>query len=107
MTKFAAAALLFALLISFTLFMGGQEPVPKKEFTVEQLSKFDGKDGRKAYIAIDGVVYDVSESRAWKNGKHKGNKAGQDLSKMIKRSPHGKSVLGKLKPVGRLKGAKK
>ena len=72
------------------------------------IAKFDGKDGSKAYVAVDGVVYDVSKSSKWKGGKHyRGIQAGRDLSDKIKRSPHGKSVLGKLKPMGTPKGVKK
>jgi predicted heme/steroid binding protein len=49
--------------------------------TVEQLKKFDGKNGNPAYVAVDGVVYDVTAIPAWKNGEHKrGLKAGNDLT---------------------------
>ena len=29
-------------------------------FTPEELTAFDGKDGRKAYVAVEGKVYDVT-----------------------------------------------
>lgn len=47
------------------------------------LAEFDGRDGRKAYVAIDGIVYDVTESPRWPNGNHNGFQAGQDLSRQI------------------------
>lgn len=81
--------------------------VVMKEFTLEELAKYDGKEGRKAYIAVDGIVYDVSDSKRWKNGNHNGFSAGKDLSEFIKKSPHGKKVLERLKKVGTLKVVKK
>jgi len=32
------------------------------EFTLEDLKKFNGKNGTPAYVACDGKVYDVSDS---------------------------------------------
>jgi predicted heme/steroid binding protein len=54
-------------------------------FNRETLSEFDGRDGRRAYIAIDGMVYDVTNSPRWPNGNHNGFQAGQDLSAQIPR----------------------
>lgn len=54
-------------------------------FNRETLSEFDGRNGRRAYIAIDGVVYDVTNSPRWPNGNHNGFQAGQDLSRQIPR----------------------
>ena len=48
--------------------------------TQEELKQYDGKNGRKAYVAIDGTIYDVTDVDAWKNGEHHGNVAGKDLS---------------------------
>lgn len=71
-------------------------------FTVAQLAEYDGKDGRKAYVAIDGIVYDVSNVSAWNQGGHQGLQAGQVLSDDIKNSPHGTSVLSRLPKVGKM-----
>ncbi|HEY5562106.1 MAG TPA: cytochrome b5 domain-containing protein [Clostridiaceae bacterium] len=74
-----------------------------KTFTVSELSKYDGKNGNSSYVAIDGVVYDVTNARAWRNGNHQGGAvAGKDLSKLISMSPHGSSVLANLPIVGKL-----
>ena len=35
------------------------------ELTLEELAKFNGKDGNPAYVAVDGIIYDVSASPAW------------------------------------------
>ncbi len=81
-------------------------PAPEVELqlTLDELKQFDGREGRPAYVAIDGVVYDVSGVRAWSGGRHQGNVAGHDLTDALKnRSPHGTRVLSNLKVVGRLK----
>jgi predicted heme/steroid binding protein len=78
-----------------------------KEFSVKELAKYNGKNGNPAYIAVDGVVYDVSNNKEWKNGEHiptQGKlKAGIDASEIILKSPHEKSVLKELPVVGNLK----
>jgi predicted heme/steroid binding protein len=73
------------------------------ELTVEELAAYNGKDGKPAYVAVNGVIYDVTNVPAWQNGMHKGNVAGNDLTEAIKKSPHGESVLKNLPVVGKLK----
>lgn len=74
------------------------------EFTLEELAQYDGKDGREAYVAVDGVVYDVTRSSLWKGGEHNGFTAGRDLTEEIKNvSPHGVSKLNNIPVVGRIK----
>lgn len=70
------------------------------EMTITELAEFDGEDGAKAYIAVDGFIYDVTNSDAWNNGMHNGYQAGQDLSEGINASPHGKSFLERVPKVG-------
>lgn len=72
------------------------------DLTTEELAKYDGKDGHKAYVAIDGTIYDVTDVDAWQNGEHHGNVAGKDLSEVIMHAPHKKSVLANLPVVGKL-----
>jgi predicted heme/steroid binding protein len=73
------------------------------EFTLETLAEFDGRDGRMAYIAVDGKVYDVTGSPRWRNGNHNGYQAGQDLTNVIDEvSPHGRGVLARMRQVGTL-----
>lgn len=73
-----------------------------KQFTLEELKKYNGKNGQLAYVAIEGTVYDVSNVEPWKGGKHHGNEAGNDLSEAIMKSPHKHFVLSKLNEVGKL-----
>lgn len=71
--------------------------------TLEELSGYDGKNGNPAYIAVDGVIYDVTNVSQWKNGAHNGFPAGQDLTDEIKNvSPHGVSKLNGVPVVGKL-----
>jgi predicted heme/steroid binding protein len=74
----------------------------EKVFTLQELAAFSGKDGKSAYVAVDGVVYDMTKIGSWKNGEHHGIKAGTDATKKITSSPHGKQVLKKLPVVGKL-----
>ena len=41
-----------------------------KEFSEEELAGCDGRDGRVAYVAVEGRVYDVSNSSMWRDGSH-------------------------------------
>lgn len=70
--------------------------------TLSELAEYDGKDGRPAYVTVDGVIYDVSNSRLWANGEHNGFQAGRDLTQEIQGSPHGPSTLSRMPKVGEL-----
>lgn len=65
-----------------------------KGLTGAQLAIFDGNESRKAYVAVDGKIYDVSESRLWKDGSHmKRHKAGADMTSAMADAPHGREVM--------------
>jgi predicted heme/steroid binding protein len=72
------------------------------ELTLEELSYYDGRDGRRAYVAVDGMIYDMTDSSYWRNGGHNGNQAGQDLSNAIGSSPHGRGNLLRVPKIGRI-----
>jgi len=78
------------------------EPPGTQTFTVEELSQYNGLNGAKAYVAVNGLVYDVSNIPQWNNGAHNGLQAGKDQSSAINSAPHGNSVLKDLKIVGTL-----
>jgi predicted heme/steroid binding protein len=72
-----------------------------RKFTLNELSKFDGKEGRLAYVAYNGKVYDVTEANLWLEGNHMGeHDAGKDLTAGMAGSPHGDSVVKDMKRVG-------
>lgn len=73
------------------------------ELTLDQLKQYDGKNGNPAYVAVDGIIYDVTNVRAWKDGMHNGYAAGNDLTDIIKnKSPHGVKNLEGLPVVGKI-----
>lgn len=73
-----------------------------KLFTRSELSKYDGKKGNPAYVAVDGIVYDVTNNAAWAAASHFGLSAGRDLTGAHASCHANKDVLSKLKVVGRL-----
>ncbi|MBI4356259.1 MAG: hypothetical protein HY597_07445 [Candidatus Omnitrophica bacterium] len=74
--------------------------------TLDELQQFDGRDGRSAYVALKGKIYDVTQSRLWRGGVHDPSHglamAGRDLTSIIDKSPHGVKELKKFPVVGRL-----
>ena len=71
--------------------------------TLEELAAYNGQDGMPAYIAVDGIIYDVSDVIEWTGGAHNGFSAGNDLTEQIKTiSPHGVSKLTGVPAVGTL-----
>jgi len=59
------------------------------EFTLDDLKQYDGRDGRRAYVAYEGDVYDVTDSSMWDGGDHVGaHEAGADLTAAHDDAPH-------------------
>jgi predicted heme/steroid binding protein len=73
-----------------------------KEITSHQLALRNGQDREEIWIAYQGVVYEVTESRLWRNGKHYEHWAGQDLTEELADAPHTEKVFEKFKIVGKL-----
>lgn len=70
-------------------------------FTAESLKQYDGKEGRKAYVAYKDAVYDVTDSKMWKNGSHmKRHDAGEELTAEIGDAPHDEEVFERFPKVG-------
>lgn len=84
--------------------MAQKEFQGKKEFTITELSVYDGKEGRPAYFAWDGKVYDITGSDQWADGEHYlMHSAGVDLTEALAGAPHGEEVFEKFNIVGVLK----
>ncbi len=72
------------------------------EYTKNQLALRNGQDKPEVWIAYKGLIYDVTRSRLWMNGKHYEHWAGQDLTPELKDAPHTETVFDKFDVVGRL-----
>lgn len=75
-------------------------------FTAEELKNYSGRNGQPVYVAVDGIVYDLSRVKPWKTGRHmKMHDAGTDQSRAIHelapQSIHkGGKILNKMPKVG-------
>jgi predicted heme/steroid binding protein len=75
----------------------------QKKVTMQELEEHNGKNGKPAYIAYKGKVYDVSESSFWIDGDHLGmHNAGKDLTEELEMAPHREETLRNVKLVGEL-----
>lgn len=81
----------------------GGAPSAGGEFTVDRLASGDGKEGRPAFFAYQGKIYNVTGSRLWKQGSHMGrHQAGQDLTEALNLAPHGPDKITPFPEVGTL-----
>jgi predicted heme/steroid binding protein len=72
-----------------------------QKFSLEELSGYDGLEGRPAYIACYGKVYDVTNSFLWQSGKHQVlHLAGNDLSNELLDAPHDMDLIERFPVVG-------
>lgn len=74
-----------------------------KEYTLAQLALRNGQDRPEIWCAYNGFIYDVSDSRLWRSGKHYEHWAGQDLTPELKDAPHTEKVFERFKIIGKLK----
>ena len=73
--------------------MQADDSIPTHVFTVRELLRYDGEDG-PIYIALQGIVYDVSECPKWRSGLHENlHFPGQDLTCEFPEAPHGMEVF--------------
>ncbi|MFA6822336.1 MAG: CopD family protein [Geobacter sp.] len=78
-------------------------PVVGGDMTGAELSVCDGQEGRPAYVAYNGLIYDATDSPLWKQGQHMArHNAGMDLSEALKQAPHDEDRLQRLPVVGKL-----
>ena len=75
----------------------------QKKETKQELEENNGKDGKPAYFAYKGKVYDVTQSSFWIDGDHLGmHQAGRDLSEELEMAPHKEENFLRVKLVGDL-----
>lgn len=70
--------------------------------TRSQLALHNGQDKETIYVAYNGLIYDVTDSRLWRNGKHYEHWAGQDLTAELVDAPHSEKVFERFEAVGKL-----
>ena len=73
-----------------------------KTYTRAQLALRNGQDRDEIWCAYQGIIYDVTASRLWRNGKHYEHWAGQDLTPELANAPHTANVFDKFTVVGHL-----
>lgn len=109
-----AKIIIFTIMVSsaiFVVFVIGPklkkkkklQAVPSESLTIDELANFDGEEGRPAYFAYKGKIYDVSQSKLWKNGSHmKRHQAGVDLTDILSQAPHEEDKILNMPEVGKL-----
>ncbi|GAB4438128.1 MAG: hypothetical protein OHK0040_09570 [bacterium] len=99
--KVAVFAVMVLSAFFVTVFLGPKMKQKVKSKKDEgSLEFYDGKEGRRAYVSYNGKVFDVTDSKLWKNGVHMmRHNAGSDLTEALKQAPHGLDVLSRFPEV--------
>lgn len=71
-------------------------------YSRSQLALRNGHDRPEIWVAYRGLIYDMTHSKLWKNGKHYEHWAGQDLTGELVDAPHSEKVFEKFIPIGQL-----
>ena len=71
-------------------------------YSKSQLALRNGQDKPEIWCAFKGLIYDVTLSKLWRNGKHYEHWAGQDLTEELKDAPHNANVFDKFDVIGKL-----
>jgi predicted heme/steroid binding protein len=78
----------------------------QRTITRAELTAADGEDGRSCYVGLEGEVYEIKNSIYWKQGQHVPSEGqaycGRDLTDVINKSPHGKTILSRMTKIGTL-----
>lgn len=72
---------------------------PERTFTRAELSRYNGLNGMSAYVAVNGVIYDLTP--VFSQGMHFNHLAGQDLTGAFLRQ-HIPAALSGYQVAGRL-----
>ncbi|MEY3983238.1 MAG: hypothetical protein RL160_795 [Bacteroidota bacterium] len=72
-------------------------------YNKSQLALRNGQDRPEIWVAFQGKIYDVSNSRLWRRGMHYEHWAGQDLTMELKDAPHTEAVFERFHVVGLMK----
>lgn len=73
-------------------------------YTRSQLALRNGSERDEVWVAYQGTIYDVTESRLWRDGKHYEHWAGQDLTEELENdAPHTREVFQRFEAIGKLR----
>lgn len=75
--------------------------------SLAELRRCTGERGARMWVAVAGVVYDVTDCARWRSGLHEGQHfPGQELTQEFGEAPHGAEVLSHpcVQRIGLLKG---
>ena len=78
---------------------------PERLVSPVELRRCTGERGARMWVAVEGVVYDVTECARWRSGLHEGQHfPGQELTHEFGEAPHGTEVLSHpcVQRIGRL-----
>lgn len=73
-----------------------------KKYSKHQLALRNGQDLEEVWCAYKGIIYDLTDSNRWVNGKHYEHWSGQDLTEELREAPHQDWVFNKFRKVGYL-----
>lgn len=71
-------------------------------YTVAELAERNGITKPEIWIAYQGIIYDVTNSRLFQGGKHFRHPTGVDLTHELEHAPHTDRVFKDLTIVGKL-----
>ena len=74
-----------------------------REYTRSQLALRNGQDKEEIWVSYQGLIYDLGNSKMWRNGRHYEHWAGQDLTEELSDAPHNEHVFDKFAVIGKLK----
>lgn len=76
-----------------------------KKMNEQILAENNGQDGKPVFVVMGGAIFDVSQSKLWKGGRHMNrHDAGHDLTADFADAPHGPEVFERFTRVGTLQG---
>jgi predicted heme/steroid binding protein len=78
------------------------DPEKLPAYSLAQVALRNGQDRPEIWVVLNGLIYDVTKSRLWRDGKHYEHWAGQDLTDELKDAPHTEMVFDKFTVIGKL-----
>ena len=73
-----------------------------KIYSRAYLALRNGQDKDEIWCGYKGIIYELTQSKLWKNGQHYEHWAGQDLTEELLDAPHNEKVFEKFPIVGLL-----